>query len=125
MNVTPVEIDSADCYWNSVNNFCSEDLFIGRLKGSTVFQDSLRTQFQDSIFIQVRDVWISQSEIPDLYMSLVDLCPYKARYALYIHLDKSIHDGLLVSIGQLVPDSVSVFKVVSSKDCGLGVVKYR
>jgi len=114
------EVDAADNYEISYKVFCSEDLFIGKLKKGNNYFDSLTNKYPDSIFIETRSVWIKLSDIPLLCREL-NICFESKPTNINLHADNDVAPEFLRRIEKLIPDSIEIHKVVktNSRDIGL------
>jgi hypothetical protein len=120
-----IQLDSSktsDYYEASYKQFCSWDLFIGKLKSNSDFRDSLSRAFPDSIFIQTNDVLIDLDDIPKLCEQVRGVCSdNKNPLNINLHVDINVSDNFIKQIESSIPQTFSIHKIVNvdNKDIGL------
>lgn len=110
----------------SHKQFCSDDLFIGKLKSGSDFTDSLTRVFPDSIFIQASDVLILLSDIPDLCKQITRICgDDKNPININLHADINVPNKFMKHIEQMIPGAFSLHRIVKidNKDIGLNKIR--
>ncbi len=117
---------TSENYGISYKQFCSDGLFIGKLKPDSNFRDSLSRAFPDSIFIQTRDVLINLSDIPKLCEQVRRVCSDNNNpLNINLHADINVPGKFLKQIESAIPETFSIHTVVNvdNKDIGLNKIR--
>lgn len=126
VNISLTNFEPADKFDVSFKKFCSDDIFIGKLRPNSDFRDSLSRVFTDSIFIQREDVLIKLSDIPELCKHINNLCSHnKNPLNINLHADNSVPDEFIKQIELLIPDTFTIHRIVklNNKDIGLKQIR--